>query len=224
VARRLVPLVSIAALALVAWPAGAGAVPPTDQACVAEPCAMAFDVKAPPSTARAPKATLRVTLSPFKVQFDASGLGPPSAWVTGGDADAASSYALYIFERDDSTSFGGRVCVLDADLDCTGNEIPRPGKSGTYRRISLMAVKDVGSDPTAAEAASRLVTTHTFDPPLEIGAAGAPQTSEAAAGGAPATARTGARTVPYVAAVAAGLIALGWGLETRQRRRAAASQ
>jgi hypothetical protein len=71
---------------------------------------------------------------------------------------------MFLSESDDNPT-GGLVCILDAQLDCTGDHIPRKG--ATYNRATLVAVKDAKSTPTLADGFERLVTTVSFDPPLQ---------------------------------------------------------
>ena len=70
---------------------------------------------------------------------------------------------MFLSESDDNPT-GGLVCILDADLDCTG-KLPRRG--ATYNRATLVAVKDAQTVPTLADGFERLVTTVSFDPPLQ---------------------------------------------------------
>ncbi len=55
--------------------------------------------------------------------------------------------------------------MLDASFDCTGTHVPRAG--ATYNRVSIVAVKDRKTIPTLADGFERLVTTQSFDPPLQ---------------------------------------------------------
>jgi polyvinyl alcohol dehydrogenase (cytochrome) len=136
------------------------------QECVGSPCAMSFDLKQPPA-GLTPRATLEITERPFKLHLRASGLGPPAGWLRPGTPAAtagATRYAVFLSESDDNPT-GGLVCVLDASFDCTGDHIPRRG--ATYNRASVVAVKDVRTSPTLADGFERLVTTVSFDPPLQ---------------------------------------------------------
>ena len=134
--------------------------------CVGAPCALAFDLKKPPA-GLAPTAELEITERPFRLRIKATGLGPPTGWLRPGTpaaADGATTYAVFLSESDDNPT-GGLVCVLDADLECTGKRIPRRG--ATYNRATLVAVKDARTVPTLADGFERLVTTVSFDPPLQ---------------------------------------------------------
>jgi len=71
---------------------------------------------------------------------------------------------MFLSESDDNPT-GGLVCILDRNLECTGTKIPRRG--ATYNRATLVAVKDASSIPTLADGFERLVTTVSFDPPLQ---------------------------------------------------------
>ncbi len=136
------------------------------QDCVGSPCPMQFDLKKPP-TGLNPSVSLEITESPFELTVKASGLGPPEGWLRPGSAAAqagASAYAIYLSESDDNPT-GGLICVLDEHLGCTGHKIPRPG--ATYNRATLIAVKDPSKFPPIAEGFERLVTTQSFNPPLQ---------------------------------------------------------
>lgn len=145
-------------------PSTVGAAGPRD--CVGSPCDMAFELKKPPA-GLAPTATLEITERPFRLHMKATGLGPPAGWLRPGTpaaAEGATKYAMFLSESDDNPT-GGLVCILDADLECTGKHIPRRG--ATYNRATLVAVKDANSVPTLADGFERLVTTVSFDPPLQ---------------------------------------------------------
>lgn len=136
------------------------------QECVGTPCSMGFDLKRPPA-GLTPTAELEITEQPFRLRMTATGLGPPSGWMRPGTpaaAAGATAYAVFLSESDDNPT-GGLVCVLDADLGCTGRRIPRRG--ATYNRVSLVAVKDPQTIPTLTDGYERLVTTVSFDPPLQ---------------------------------------------------------
>jgi len=134
--------------------------------CVGSPCEMAFELKKPPA-GLTPTARLEITERPFRLRMKASGLGPPSGWLRPGTPAAtagATAYAVFLSESDDNPT-GGLVCVLNAELECSGTRIPRRG--ATYNRATLVAVKDARSIPTLADGFERLVTTVSFDPPLQ---------------------------------------------------------
>jgi polyvinyl alcohol dehydrogenase (cytochrome) len=136
------------------------------QKCVGSPCAMDFDLKKPPA-GLSPTARLEITERPFKLTMKATDLGPPAAWMRPGTPAAqagATAYAVFLSESDDNPT-GGLVCVLDAHGECTGTKIPRRG--ATYNRVTLVAVKDEKTVPTLADGFERLVTTQSFDPPLQ---------------------------------------------------------
>lgn len=136
------------------------------QDCVGSPCSIPFELKKPPAGLN-PSVSLEITESPFKLTVKASGLGPPAGWLRPGSAAAkagASAYAIYLSESDDNPT-GGLICVLNADLECTGRKIPSPG--ATYNRATLLAVKDPSKFPPIAEGFERLVTTQSFEPPLQ---------------------------------------------------------
>ncbi len=136
------------------------------QPCVGSPCTLGFELKKPPA-GLAPSARLEITPRPFRVRVHAAGLGPPMGWLRPGTPTAtagATAYAVFLSESDDNPT-GGLVCVLDARFDCTGTHIPRRG--ATYNRASIVAVKDPHTLPTLADGFERLVTTQSFDPPLQ---------------------------------------------------------
>ena len=136
------------------------------QECVGSPCNLGFDLKKPPA-GLTPSATLEITERPFRLRAEADGLGPPTGWLRPGTpaaTEGATKYAVFLSESDDNPT-GGLVCVLDAAFDCTGNRVPRRG--ATYNRASIVAVKDVRTLPTLADGFERLVTTISFDPPLQ---------------------------------------------------------
>jgi hypothetical protein len=110
---------------------------------------------------------LEITEDPFELTVKASGLGPPAGWLRPGSSAAqagASRYGIYLSESDDNPT-GGLICVLDENLECTGRKIPSPG--ATYNRVTLLAVQDPSKFPPIAEGFERLVTTQSFDPPLQ---------------------------------------------------------
>lgn len=136
------------------------------QECVGSPCNLEFELKKPPA-GLTPGAQLEITERPFRLRLQAEGLGPPSGWLRPGTPAAtagATKYAVFLSESDDNPT-GGLVCILDAGLDCTGDRIPRRG--ATYNRASIVAVKDAKTVPTLADGFERLVTTVSFDPPLQ---------------------------------------------------------
>jgi len=136
------------------------------QPCLASPCPMNFDLTADRVGGDTGSGTIEITLAPFSVQVQAEGLGPPSRWLRPGSSAAAagaSEYAVYLSQGTDNP-VGGLVCVLDANLACTGDEIPNPGV--TYDRISVLAVDDPGEFPPIAEGFDRLVTTSSFEIPF----------------------------------------------------------
>jgi polyvinyl alcohol dehydrogenase (cytochrome) len=135
------------------------------QECVGSPCEMGFQIKAPPAGLQ-PSAQLEITERPFSLRVQAEGLGPPSGWLRAGSPAAtagATQYAVFLSESDDNPT-GGMVCVLNAQFDCSGKRIPRRG--ATYNRVSIVAVRDPDTLPTLVDGFDRLVTTHSFDPPL----------------------------------------------------------
>jgi hypothetical protein len=141
-----------------------GASAPQD--CVGSPCDMSFDLKKPPA-GLAPTAQLEIRERPFRLTMKATGLGPPAAWMRPGTPAAqagATAYAVFLSESDDNPT-GGLVCVLAAGGECTATKIPRRG--ATYNRVTLVAVKDAKTVPTLVDGFERLVTTQSFDPPLQ---------------------------------------------------------
>jgi hypothetical protein len=125
---------------------------------------MGFEIKTPPN-GLTPTAELEITERPFRLRVQAEGLGPPQDWLrpdSPAAAVGANRYAVFMSESDDNPT-GGLVCVLDADLRCSGSKIPRRG--GTYNRVSIVAVQG-DTLPTLADGFDRLVSTQSFDPPL----------------------------------------------------------
>lgn len=149
-------------------PVGDVVLAPDDQRCVGAPCEM-FDVgitlRDPPAGLD-PSAELVITTDPFSVTLRARDLGEPQQWLVPGSpaADAgATVFGLFISESDDNP-VGGLLCVLDQDLSCRADTLPRLAPS--YNRITLLALKDTGTAPTLADGAARLLVTVSFDPPL----------------------------------------------------------
>ena len=139
--------------------------PPAPQACVGTPCDVGFTLVQPPA-GTSPTMTLLVTLDPWEIEITTSGLGPPSAWLRPGSAEAATGatrYGVFLSESDDNPQ-GGLLCVLDAAGECTSTKIPRRG--ATYTRLTILAITDSDALPSPAEGVNRLVVTHGFDPPL----------------------------------------------------------
>lgn len=139
--------------------------PPAAQACVGTPCDVGFTLVQPPA-GTTPAMTLLVTLDPWKVEIATSGLGPPSAWLRPGSAEAATGatrYGVFLSESDDNPQ-GGLLCVLDASGACTSSKIPRRGAS--YSRLTVLAITDSDALPSPAEGVNRLVVTRGFDPLL----------------------------------------------------------
>ena len=135
------------------------------QSCVGSPCAMSFDLKAPPAGTN-PTAELEITEDPWTVRVNADGLGPPAAWLRAGTkaaTEGATRYAVFLSERDDNPT-GGLICLLDAQLDCTTHRIPK--RESTYNRLTIVAVRDADTVPTLADGFERLVTTSSFSPSL----------------------------------------------------------
>ncbi|MCX7619354.1 MAG: PQQ-binding-like beta-propeller repeat protein [Acidimicrobiales bacterium] len=139
--------------------------------CLGSPCPLPFTLKPIPNGAT-PAGTLLIEPDPFKVTVTASGLGPPSAWITPGTSAAdsgATRYAVFISESDDNP-VGGLLCVLDPGVEtaaggsCTGDSLPR---LATYNRITILAVNDPSALPPIVEGLARLVSTINFDPVLK---------------------------------------------------------
>jgi hypothetical protein len=121
-------------------------------------------VQPPPGVT--PRLRLEVTLDPWRVQVQTSGLGPPTAWIRAGSAAAATGatrYGVFVSESDDNPQ-GGLLCVLDADGACTSSKVPRAGAA--YSRLTVLAITDSDDLPSPAEGVNRLVVTKSFDPLL----------------------------------------------------------
>jgi polyvinyl alcohol dehydrogenase (cytochrome) len=136
------------------------------QPCVASPCPLDFTLSEERVDGDVGAGTVWISGDPFRVEVRADGLGPPERWLRPGSTAARSgarAYAVYLSEGTDNPA-GGLVCVLDADQDCTGDELPEPG--ATYDRISILAVDDPAELPSISEGFDRLVTTNALEVPL----------------------------------------------------------
>ena len=139
--------------------------PPAAQPCVGSPCDVPFNLVQPPS-GLTPRLRLEITIDPWAVEVQTSGLGPPTAWIRPGSVAAATGatrYGVFISESDDNPQ-GGLLCVLDADGACSTRAVPRRG--ATYSRITVLAITDSNELPSPAEGVNRLVVTKSFDPLL----------------------------------------------------------
>jgi polyvinyl alcohol dehydrogenase (cytochrome) len=140
--------------------------PATPQACVGEPCDVAFNLVQPPA-GLTPRMQLKVQLDPWRVDIKTEGLGDPAAWVRPGSAASqvgATRYGVFISERDDNPQ-GGLLCVLDAQGTCSTRRVPDSGAS-SFNRITVLAITGSDALPSPAEGVDRLVVTKSFDPPL----------------------------------------------------------
>jgi len=136
-----------------------GVVPP----CVSAPCDVGFDLKEPPP-GTTPTATFHLTLDPWRIVIETTGLGDPESWLRAGSpaaADGATRFGVFISESDDQPQ-GGLLCVLDNDGSCESSVIPRAGAA--YSRISILAITDSNELPEIAQGFDRLVTTKSFTP------------------------------------------------------------
>jgi outer membrane protein assembly factor BamB len=136
------------------------------QACVASPCPLNFDLTRERVANETGLGTVQVTLDPFKIVVEADGLGDPSRWLRPGSAAqraGATTYGVYLSQGTDNPS-GGLVCTLNESFDCTGTKLAAKGAS--YDRISVLAVKDPRELPSLAEGFDRLVTTNAIEIPI----------------------------------------------------------
>jgi polyvinyl alcohol dehydrogenase (cytochrome) len=137
------------------------------QACVASPCNLNFDLTRERVANETGTGTVQVSLDPFRVVVQAEGLGDPNRWLRSGSAAqraGATTYAVYLSQGTDNPT-GGLVCTLDANNDCTATKLP--GRRGaTYDRISILAVKDPKELPSLSEGFDRLVTTNGLEIPI----------------------------------------------------------
>jgi polyvinyl alcohol dehydrogenase (cytochrome) len=137
------------------------------QACIASPCALNFDLTRERVANDIGSGTLHITLDPFKVVVQADGLGDPERWLRPGSAaqrSGATTYGVYLSQGTDNPT-GGLACELDANFDCTSTKLPlRSGAS--YDRITILAVKGAGKLPSLVEGFDRLVTTNGIDIPI----------------------------------------------------------
>jgi len=139
--------------------------PPAAQPCVGAPCDVPFNLVQPPPGVT-PHLRLEVTLDPWRVEVQTTGLGPPAAWIRAGSAAAATGatrYGVFVSESDDNPQ-GGLLCVLDADGACSTTKVPRAGT--IYSRITVLAINDSNELPSPVEGVNRLVVTKSFDPLL----------------------------------------------------------
>lgn len=137
------------------------------QACVASPCNLNFDLTRERVANETGTGTAQVSLDPFRVVVQAEGLGDPNRWLRPGSAaqqTGATTYAVYLSQGTDNPT-GGLICTLDANSDCTATKLP--GRRGaTYDRLSILAVKDPKTLPSLSEGFDRLVTTNALDIPI----------------------------------------------------------
>ncbi len=73
-------------------------------------------------------------------------------------------FAVFVTPRDDKPELGDILCVLDEAGACTADRIDVPAES--WSRLSLLALVGPETPPSLQEGYDRLVTTHSFDPPL----------------------------------------------------------
>ena len=137
------------------------------QACVASPCPLNFDLTKDRVANETGSGTVQVTMDPFKVVVQAEGFGDPNRWLRPGSAAqqaGATSFAVYLSQGTDNPT-GGLLCTLDANDDCTATKLP--GRRGaTYDRVSILAVKGAKELPSLAEGFDRLVTTNSLEVPI----------------------------------------------------------
>ena len=136
------------------------------QACIASPCPLNFDITRERVAGNTGSGTVQITLDPFKAVIQADGLGDPNRWLRPGSAAqkaGATTFAVYLSQGTDNPT-GGLVCTLDANNDCTTATLPTRG--ATYDRISILAVKDPKKLPSLSEGFDRLVTTNGIDIPI----------------------------------------------------------
>jgi hypothetical protein len=136
------------------------------QPCVADACALSFDLTADRVGGDVGSGTLRIEAEPFRVSVEADGLGEPQRWLRPGSAAAgvgAQVYGVYLSQGTDNP-VGGLVCVLDDAFDCTGDENPLPGAK--YDRISILAVDEAGELPSITEGFDRMVATNSITVPF----------------------------------------------------------
>jgi polyvinyl alcohol dehydrogenase (cytochrome) len=137
------------------------------QACVASPCPLNFDLTKDRVANDTGSGTVQVSLDPFKVVVQAEGLGDPNRWLRPGSAAqqaGATRFAVYLSQGTDNPS-GGLLCTLDANNECTATKLPAR-RGATYDRVSILAVKDPRKLPSLAEGFDRLVTTNSLEIPI----------------------------------------------------------
>jgi outer membrane protein assembly factor BamB len=143
--------------------------PPQD--CIDTACEIRFSIVPPPEGLE-PSGTLVLTLDPFTVHMEASGLGDPAQWVAPNApnaAEGADEFALMISVSDEDP-VGARVCTFEPAPDdpdllvCDGDTIPLLAPQ--YNRLSILALPAGAGFPSIAEGVARLVWTDNFDPAL----------------------------------------------------------
>jgi polyvinyl alcohol dehydrogenase (cytochrome) len=139
------------------------------QACVASPCNINFDLtrERVANDTDTGTGTAQISLDPFRVVVRADGLGDPNRWLRPGSAAqqaGATTYAVYLSQGTDNPT-GGLLCTLDASFDCTATKLP--GRRGaTYDRLTILAVKAPTRLPSLGEGFDRLVTTNGLEIPI----------------------------------------------------------
>ena len=139
------------------------------QACVGSPCALPFDLKKPPAGLHPDRARSRSpsTRSGCTSQADgpraAGGLAPARHPGRGRPARPRTRCSS---PRATTTRPAGWSACSTRDLDCTG-EPASPAAARPTTAASIVAVKDAHTVPTLADGFERLVTTVSFDPPLQ---------------------------------------------------------
>ena len=99
------------------------------QECVGSPCDLGFDLKKPPA-GLTPTARLEITRSRSSSTSRPTGSVRPRDGSEPGPRPrpkGATNYAVFLSESDDNPT-GGLVCILDAQLECTGRPSPAPGR------------------------------------------------------------------------------------------------
>jgi polyvinyl alcohol dehydrogenase (cytochrome) len=140
---------------------------PEHPRCISRPCDLDFSLKTPPA-GLTPTMNVHLQAKPFRIEARADDLGDPNAWLRAGSPAAKKGAVTYgVFVSDDSLK-GSLLCVLDANFDCVNDTVPASLRP-SYNRISVLAIANTPTLPSAAEGFDRLVTTISLEQPVSLG-------------------------------------------------------
>ena len=142
-------------------------IPPSPQPCVGSPCTLGFELKKPPAGLDAVRSARdhRTTLPRPGARGGArpaGGLAAPRD--AGGDGRRDRLRRVPVRERRQPDR---RSRLRARRRASTAPERTSRRRGATYNRVSIVAVKDRTRIPTLADGFERLVTTQSFDPPLQ---------------------------------------------------------